>query len=159
MNLTERASRNASSGENDIAPPSGTRQGEARTRTTAGDTIRQHFGAARRAVTQPDDEPEPDEAKKRRGDGDGDFQKLVMIFGRHLKARRLKRFRTAARKGFRFVRIIRLSRAEWGAPDAHLQTTLNLFDQPGSHAVPCAGNSHAVRSHYHAPENNLSARL
>jgi hypothetical protein len=93
-----------------------------------------------------DDAPEP-EPKKRREEGDGEFQKLVAQFSRRLVKRQ---FRTAARKGLRHVRVIRLSREAWGAPDAHLQNTLNLFDQINSRAtVREANNSRALRSHSH----------
>jgi hypothetical protein len=105
-----------------------------------------------------DDAPEP-EPKKRREDGDGDFQKLAAKFSRHLKARRRERFRTAARKGLRYVRVIRLSREAWGAPDAHLQNTLNLFDQINSRATAHgANNSRALRSHSRAPPKYNSLR-
>jgi hypothetical protein len=91
-----------------------------------------------------DDAPEP-EPKKRREDGDGEFQKLVAKFSRRLAKRQ---FRTQAKKGLPYVRVIRLSRAAWGAPDAHLQNTLNLFDQIDSRATPHgANNSRALRSH------------
>ncbi len=115
--------------------------------------------AAQRALTQPDDEPEPDEPKKRREDGDGEFQKLMARFARHLKARKLEQFRKVAAKRLRFVRTIQLSREEWGAPDAHLQTTLNLFDQPDSRAPSTVRSSHAVRSHSHVSGNRRSLGL
>ena len=105
-----------------------------------------------------DDAPQPIEPKKRREDGDGDFHKLAAKFLRRLKARRFEWFRTAAWKGLRFVRIIRLSREEWGAADAHLQTTLNLFDQPGSRASQRVSEN-AVRSHCQPPENRNSLGL
>jgi hypothetical protein len=105
-----------------------------------------------------DDAPQPIKPKKRREDGDGDFHKLAAKFLRRLKARRFERFRTAAWKGLRFVRIIRLSREEWGAADAHLQTTLHLFDQPGSRASQ-RSSENAVRSHCPPPENRNSLGL
>jgi hypothetical protein len=101
-----------------------------------------------------DDAPEP---KKRREDGDGEFQKLVAKFSRRLVKRQ---FRTQARKGLRYVRVIRLSREAWGAPDAHLQNTLNLFDQINSRATAHeANNSRALRSHARAlPKYNSLRR-
>ena len=102
--------------------------------------------------------PQPIEPKKRREDGDGDFRKLAAKFLWRLKARQFERFRTAAWNGLRFVRIIRLSREEWGAADAHLQTTLNLFDQPGSRASHRVSEN-AVRSHCQPPENRNSLGL
>lgn len=93
-----------------------------------------------------DDDPEQ-EPKKRREDGDGEFQKLVATFSRRLVKRQ---FRTQAKKGLRHVRVIRLSRTAWGAPDAHLQNTLNLFDQINSRAAThCTNNNRALRSHSH----------
>ncbi|MBV8577308.1 MAG: hypothetical protein JOZ58_19990 [Acetobacteraceae bacterium] len=109
-----------------------------------------------------DDAPEP-EPKKRREDGDGEFQKLVAKFSRHLIERQ---FRTQAKEGLRYLRVIRLSRAAWGAPDAHLQNTLNLFDQINSRApaepAPAkagkANNSRAPHSHSRAPPKYHSLR-
>jgi hypothetical protein len=102
-----------------------------------------------------DDAPEP-EPKKRREDGDGEFQNLVAKFSRHLLEHQ---FRTQAKEGLRYVRVIRLSRAAWGAPDAHLQTTLNLFDQINSRATAHeANNSRALRSHSRPPPKYNSLR-
>lgn len=109
-----------------------------------------------------DDAPEP-EPKKRREDGDGEFQKLVAKFSRHLLEHQ---FRTQAKEGLWYVRVIRLSREAWGAPDAHLQTTLNLFDQINSRipAEPApakaggANNSRALRSHSRPPPKYSSLR-
>src|SRR5271170_2459904 len=83
-----------------------------------GKPITRLFRAAGQTLLDAGDGPQPDEPKKRRDDGDGEFQTPAAKFSRHLKARRLKRLRTAARKCLPFVRIIRLSRKEWGAPDA-----------------------------------------
>jgi hypothetical protein len=114
------------------------------------------FRDAGKVLTQHgDDAPEP-EPKKRREDGDGEFQKLVAIFSRRLVTRQ---FRTQARKGLRHVRVIRLSREAWGAPDAHLQNTLNLFDQINSRApAHGANNSRALRSHARLPPKYNSLR-
>jgi hypothetical protein len=104
-----------------------------------------------------DDDPEPEpERKKRREDGDGEFQKLVGKFSRHLLEHQ---FRTQAKEGLRYVRMIRLSRAAWGAPDAHLWNTLNLFDQINSRATAHeANNSRALRSHFCPPPKYHSLR-
>jgi MobA/MobL family len=69
----------------------------------------------------------------------------------------LKAFGKAA-KLLRRVRIIRLSREAWGAPAAHLQTTLNLFDQLDSAAAPSGANNNrrAECRHYRVSENSIS---
>ena len=52
---------------------------------------------------------------------------------------------------------LQLSREAWGAPDAHLQTTLNLFDQLDSTAPPVANNNRrADYSHRRVFENCIS---
>jgi hypothetical protein len=71
----------------------------------------------------------------------------------------LKAFRKAARTRLRRIRIVRLSRAAWGAPDAHLQTTLNLFDQPNSRASPGAHNNSRPAYSHRAAENSHSLGL
>jgi hypothetical protein len=150
MTKPNRASKSASgilievTNETDVAALSGTRRSEARTGTRK----------------QTDDEPEPEpERKKRREDGDGDLQKLAAKFSRHLTARKIDQFRKAARRLWRRVRIIRLSREEWGASDAHLQNTLNLFDQINSRSTShSANNSRAFRSHFRPLRNYNSLR-
>ena len=114
------------------------------------------FREAGRVLAQhSDDAPEP-EPKKRREDGDGEFQKLVTKFSRRLVKRQ---FRTQARKGLRYVRVIRLSREAWGAPDAHLQNTLNLFDQISSRPTAHGANNNCVpRSHARLPPKYHSLR-
>jgi hypothetical protein len=102
-----------------------------------------------------DDAPEP-EPKKRREDGDSGFQKLAAKFSRHLIEHQ---FRTQAKEGLRYVRVIRLSRAAWGGPEAHLQNTLNLFNQIDSRATAHgANNSRALRSHPRPPPKYNSLR-
>ena len=120
------------------------------------------FREAGKVLAQHGDDPEP-EPKKRREAGDGEFQKLAAKFSRRLVTRQ---FRTQARKGLRHVRVIRLSREAWGAPDAHLQNTLNLFDQinsrPTAEPAPAkaggANNSCALRSHSRPPPKYHSLR-
>jgi hypothetical protein len=132
--------------------PSGAEQTR---RTKPATTIKAAFKAAVAVARRDPDAPEP-EPKKRREDGDGGFQKLVARFSRHLLRHQ---FRTQARDGLRHVRVIRLSRAAWGAPDAHLQNTLNLFDQIDSRAPAHeANNSRALRSHSRAPPKYHSLR-
>jgi hypothetical protein len=143
--------------ENDKTSATGRAAAATQRGPPTGRPIRRLFRAAWQTLLG-DDAPQPIETKKRREDGDGDFRKLAAKFLRRLKARRFERFRTAAWKGLRFVRIIRLSREEWGAADAHLQTTLHLFDQPGSRASQ-RRSENAVRSHCQPPENRNSLGL
>jgi len=71
----------------------------------------------------------------------------------------LKAFRKAARVRLRRIRIVRLSRAAWGEPGAHLQTTLNLFDQPGSRAATGTRNNSRPAYSHRAAENSRSLGL
>jgi len=71
----------------------------------------------------------------------------------------LKAFRKAARVRLRRIRIVRLSRTAWGAPDAHLQTTLNLFDQPGSRAATGTRNNSRPSYSHRVEENSRSLGL
>jgi hypothetical protein len=104
--------------------------------------------------------PAAGEKRRRREDGESGFQKLAAKFLRRLQARKRAQFVTAARTRLRRVRIVRLSRAAWGASDAHLQTTLNLFEQPGSGASTVANNNSRATHSYHQPsENNVSLGL
>jgi MobA/VirD2-like, nuclease domain len=95
----------------------------------------------------------------RRPGGDGFPQIARQLAHRRIPVL-LKAFKKAAVKRLRRIRIIRLSREAWGAPDAHLQTTLNLFDQPGS-AAPSGtnNNSRAGCRHYRVSENSVSPGL
>ena len=142
--------------ENDSAPPSGTRRGrDTKARTTPRQVGLQFREAGKVLGQHGNNAPEP-EPKKRREDGDGEFQKLVAKFSRHLLEHQ---FRTQAKKGLRYVRVIRLSREAWGASDAHLQNTLNLFDQINSRVTAHgANNSRALRSHSRPPPKYNSLR-
>jgi hypothetical protein len=127
------------------------------TKAPAKDQIKRQFRAAGELLAKIEDEPAP-ETKKRRGETEGEFLRQAILFSRLSQAsRRSRQFMRAARKRFRFVRTIRLTPQAWGAPDAHLETTLNLFNQIGAGST--AQGAMNSRSELHSVSNHLSARL
>jgi hypothetical protein len=116
--------------------------------------------AARKETTSP--APAPPKKQTGRGSAGDGFPPLARLLAQRRFPVSLKAFKKAARTRLRRIRFIRLSRAAWGAPDAHLQTTLNLFDQPGSSSAAAPGmsnDSRAVRSHHQPSENSVSPGL
>ena len=105
-----------------------------------------------------EDDPAPAERKRRREDGDGGFRKLAATFLRRLQARTRAQFIEAGRKHMRRIRVIRLSRAAWGPPDAHLQTTLDLLNGGGA-PQDTTSNGRAFRSDVRQQENSISCNL
>jgi hypothetical protein len=109
-----------------------------------------------KAATKPDEDEEP--PRRRRQETEGEFARQAILFYRLSQARKLTRqFIRAAGKRVKRVRIITLSREEWGEDDAHLQTTLNLFDQSNSnHTAQDLNRRSDVRG---GLNNHLSWRL
>jgi hypothetical protein len=143
---------------NDSSPAVSNTAGRRRQQSIAS-AIKGLFRQAVKAITTPSEEDEPPETKKRRGDTEGEFARQALLFARRSQAARLVRqFAKAARNRLQRRHIIRLTRQAWGPPDAHLQTTLNLFDQPVSGAPHGMRSSPAIR-HVTAPQpNRLSPR-
>lgn len=93
---------------------------------TITETIKGLFRAAMNAVTRRDEtEPRPPR-RRRRGETEGDFRRLARKAARRLDVR--KQFqKVAAARARRRVRTIVLTAEEWGGPDAHLTSTLDLL--------------------------------
>jgi hypothetical protein len=119
--------------------------------------LRALWASAAKAATKPDEEEEP--PRRRRQQTEGEFARQAILFYRLLQARKLTRqFVRAGRKRVKHGRgVIRLSYEEWGDEDAHLQTTLNLFDQINSNnAAQELNNRSDVRG---GSNNHFSSRL
>jgi hypothetical protein len=129
--------------------------GRSKNRTTKG-SIKAQFREAGQVVTRPVDDEAEASSRRRRGETEGNFVKLAHKLSGRLQVRTIRRqFVKAARKRRR-VRTIRLSREEWGGPNAHLQTTLNLFDQPNSSTWHGANSNSAIRNHSPSLQNTIS---
>ena len=123
----------------------------------ASQKLRALWASAAKAATKPDEEEEP--PRRRRQQTEGEFARQAILFYRLLQARKLTRqFVRAGRKRVKHGRgVIRLSYEEWGDEDAHLQTTLNLFDQINSNnAAQELNNRSDVRG---GSNNHFSSRL
>jgi hypothetical protein len=142
---SEDTSENDSTGAvRDTAPGS-------KNRTITG-TIKGLFRDAVNALTRRDeDEPQP--PRRRRGETEGDFRMLARKAARRFDARTQFR-KVAAACAPRHVRTIFLSPEEWGGPDAHLSTALDLLAHVNNDA---AGSGYG--GGFDTSQNHISPRL
>jgi hypothetical protein len=143
--------------ENDETPVVRDTAGGRKYRTITG-CIKKLFRTTAKVVTgnAEDEAPAP---KKKRGDTEGDFAHQALRFTRRSQAGRLlRKFAKATRLRLQRRYVIQVTREAWGPSDAHLQTTLNLFDQPAGGAPHDTHSSPAIRHVPGAQPNRLSLR-